>query len=135
MVEVGWLPALSGGRLSADLKLSALPDACFSVRIKTMQFEIFCFRCNKNRLIDHWKSLFKQESIPVGCIPPASVATTRCQYFGCTLQGRGCTFRRVYLPEGVYLPWEMCSHGVPSMYTHPPHPQEGTWDQAYPSHL
>ena len=37
----------------------------------------------------------KQESIPVGCIAPTSVATIRCQHWGCYFQG-------VYL-QGVDL--------------------------------
>ena len=32
----------------------------------------------------------KQECIPVGCVPPASVAATRCQYEGGSVWGGRC---------------------------------------------
>ena len=33
-----------------------------------------------NLMMHHRRNNWTQESIPVGCIPPALVATTRCQY-------------------------------------------------------
>ena len=50
-------------------------------------------------LRDH---LHLQESIPVGSIPPASVATTRCQHLRCTFLG-------VFL-LGAYVPGECSWH-------------------------
>ena len=61
------------------------------------------------------KKLKQQESIPVGCVQPTSVATTRCQHCTfCTFQAvtfwgvpfggvpsKGCTFQRVCLLRGV----------------------------------
>ena len=63
------------------------------------------------------KKLKQQESIPVGCVPPTSVATTRCQHCTfCTLQAvtfwgvpfgcvpsKGCTFQRVCLLRGYLV--------------------------------
>ena len=56
---------------------------------------------------------YKQEWIPVGCVPPAVVATIRCQY------------------QGVYLLGAYLSGGVPFRVGDIPVPPEGTWDQAY----
>ena len=61
-----------------------------------------------------------QESIPVGCVPPASVTTTRCQQWGCTFRGEG-----KYLPGGVPLHGVPFDGGVPSRYTHPHTPRKG----------
>ena len=47
-----------------------------------------------------------QESIPVGCVPPASVATTRCQHWGVYLPG-------VYLPS--FLPGRDLGPGIPTL--------------------
>ena len=73
---------------------------------------------------------WKQEGIPVGCVPPALVATTRCQHQGCTFQGvctsRGCTFFMGVLQ--VYPPprWDL-GPGIPTpqkgpgtRHAHPP---------------
>ena len=62
----------------------------------------------------------KQECIPVGCVPPASVAATRCQYWG----------------VGIPIPWDHSpplDHSPQQPGTIPPgtiSPMEGTWDQA-----
>ena len=96
----------------------------------------------------------KQSSIPVGCVPPVSVATTRCQHQGVYLSGGpssgipsgllgGCTFQGVYLLgctfwectfQGVYLLGVHLTGGVLRVYLAYPHP-EGTWDQAHPHPL
>ena len=85
-----------------------------------------------------WKSE-QQESIPIGCVPPTLVATTRCQY---------CSWGRydIFIPPGmptylVYLPPVIPTLWVPTpLDTYPPqkgpgtrdtYPPEGTWDQRY----
>ena len=55
----------------------------------------------------------QQESIPVGCLPPALVATTRCQHCWGVPFRRGCTFQFTFkggVPSRVYL-----LGGVPSL--------------------
>ena len=79
------------------------------------QLQVTLKRRNMNMKRTFWASLMKctnlyvsklkQNSIPVGCVPPASVATTRCQLLGYTFKGV-----------------------VPGIPTSP----EGPWDQAYP---
>ena len=61
-----------------------------------------------------------QESIPARCVPPASVATTRCQHCRCTLQGK------VYLLGGGCT----CKEGIPGVHQIYP-PNEGTYYQEY----
>ena len=108
------------------------------------------------------KKLKQQESIPVGCVPPTSVATTRYQHCTfCTLQAvtfwgvpfgcvpsKGCTFQRVCLLRGYlvglyllevhllrkYLLGE-CPGGVPALVhpTHKEHPLEGTLTRYTPT--
>ena len=60
---------------------------------------------------------YEQDNIPLGCMLPTSVTTTRCQHWGSLLRGE-CTFQRMHL-SGV----------VPSRYT----PAKRAWKQAYPS--
>ena len=55
--------------------------------------------------------LVKQVFIPVGCVPPASVTTTRCGYQGCTFQG-------VTSPGHVYQAYP-CPPGPGTRHTHP----------------
>ena len=61
-----------------------------------------------------------QESIPARCVPPASVATTRCQHCRCTLQGK------VYLLGGG-VPARRVYRGCTMIYP----PNEGTYYQEY----
>ena len=84
-----------------------------------------------------WKSE-QQESIPIGCVPPTLVATTRCQYWGggryvIYLSLLACrhpwyTFPRLYLPFGYLPPGYPPQKGPGTRDTYPP---EGTWDQRY----
>ena len=50
-----------------------------------------------------YRNTSEKESIPAGCVPTATVATTRCQYLGVCLEGG--------LPRGD-LPREVCIEGV-----------------------
>ena len=90
--------------------------------------------------------IIKQECIPVGCILPYSVATARCQHWGCTfLRGcillgsvpcLGCTLLGMYL-LGVCLlggvPSRKCTRHTPQEDLEPGTPThpKGTRDQAY----
>ena len=72
-----------------------------------------------------WKSE-QQESIPIGCVPPTLVTTTRCQY---------CSGGRydILIPPGmptplVYLPSVIPTLWIPTPWIPSP---EGTWDQRY----
>ena len=98
----------------------------FKVRIVKWPYWIATFKkmqnktpwkCSQVPRLFSWRSNTKkqeQECIPVECVPPASVATTRYQYWGLHLPGR-CTFRRctrhTHLSKGDLGP------GIP---THPP---------------
>ena len=46
--------------------------------------------------------IVKQESIPVGCVPPASVATTDVSHWGGLYLPGVCNFEGVYVPGGVH---------------------------------
>ena len=69
----------------------------------------------------------KKETIPVGWVPPVSVATTRCQYQG-FLSGWGCTFHGMYLAYpsprkglGPDIPtaWKDLGPGIPTLKNGP----------------
>ena len=133
----------------------------FSVKVLNWKhyrtYRLVSFDCKVKWNINH---IDQQECIPVGCVPSASVAITRCQYWGGVPSGGGvCSFpggvtsggvpsRDVYLPggctfRGVYQAYPPPSWNGPGSGT-PPRRNlgpcistlpEGTWDQAYPTPL
>ena len=71
--------------------------------------KLFLYKC----LTSRDKKNSKQECIPVGCIPPASVVTTRCQYRR-GVHYSGCTF------------WGDVYQGPGTRHTYPPQKGSGT---------
>ena len=66
-----------------------------------------------------------QESIPVGCVLPAFMTTTRCQYQWGRYLCRPLEY--IYPSAWIYLPPVYLASG----YTYPYPIQERTWDQRY----
>ena len=103
-----------------------------------------CIIQNENSIeLRPWQ--FKQESIPVGCVPPASVATTKCQHQGVYLPGvyflggRGVSQVPCFGVGWVYIIAHSCSgHAYPlPRHTHPPghtHPKRDL-RPGIPNHL
>ena len=100
-------------------------------RLVSHQLEQEAKRINNSRKeqysLERW-SYIKQVCSPVGCLPPALLATTKCQCQG-DIPSRGVLswggsvpFQGVYLPGGV--PAEGCTRHT--------HSQEGTWNKIYP---
>ena len=79
------------------------------------------------------EKLTRKESIPVGCVLPASVATTRCRYQG---GGYPHTHPQTY-PHPMDIPISPRRDlgpgiPIPGRDLVPEIPPERTWDQGYP---
>ena len=79
----------------------------------------------------HIPSHSQQECIPVGCVPPTSVTTTRCQY-----SGGGAITEGHFQPEGQYqkVTTGPEGHSLRGRSSCSPPPPGGIPQEADPSH-